>query len=67
MTSLNIKLGGVSDDSIVQEYKFRFVSGATPTVLTLPENVKGDIAVNANSVVEISIIDNYAVSQSWAV
>lgn len=56
-----------SDASIVQEYKFRFTSGATATTLTLPLEIKGDITVNANSVIEISVVDGYAVSQSWAV
>jgi hypothetical protein len=67
MASLDITLGGEIDASIVQEYKFRFTSGATATTLTLPEDIKGDITINANSVVEISIVDGYAVSQSWAV
>ena len=67
MDNLNITLGGELNPKVVQEYKFRFSSGAIATTLTLPEMVKGDIKIEANNVIEISIIDNYAVSQSWAV
>lgn len=67
MQSLDITLGGESDSSIVQEYKFRFTSGETATSLILPDTIIGDVEVIANSVIEISIIDNFAVSQSWAV
>lgn len=67
MASLSITFGGEQDKEIIQEYKFRFISGATPTTLSLPESVVGDITVDANCVVEVSIIDGYAVSQSWAV
>jgi hypothetical protein len=67
MASLSISFGGVPNASIVQEYKFRFTSGNAATTLVLPSDVKGDIAVPVNSVIEISVIDNYAVSQSWVV
>ena len=67
MATLEITLGAEVDTAVVQEYKFRFTSGATATTLTLPDSVKGNIAIEPNSVVEVSIIDNYAVSQSWAV
>jgi hypothetical protein len=67
MASLSISLGGSVNHEILQEYKFRFISGATATTLILPESVVGDITVDANSVVEVSIVDNYALSHSWAV
>jgi hypothetical protein len=67
MASLSISFGAVLNAAIVQEYKLRFISGDTATTLTLPESVKGDISVPANSVIEVSIVDNYAVSHSWAV
>lgn len=67
MSTLTIVFGGTVSNEIVQEYKFRFISGATATTLILPQTVNGDITINANSVVEVSIIDGYAVSQSWAV
>lgn len=67
MSTLTIVFGGTVSNEIVQEYKFRFISGGTATTLILPQTVNGDITINANSVVEVSIIDGYAVSQSWAV
>ena len=67
MASLSITLGGEVDRSVVQEYKFRFISGTTPTTLSLPENIIGEIAVEANSIVELSIIDGFAVCQTWGV
>lgn len=67
MASLSITFGGEADSGAVQEYQFRFISGAVATTLILPEAVKGDITVDANSVVEVSVVDNYAISQSWAV
>lgn len=67
MDLLYITFGGEPNTAIVQEYKFRFTSGATPTTLMLPNNVIGDIVVPANSVVELSIIDGFAVCQTWGV
>lgn len=67
MSSLAITLGGETNNSIVQEYRFRFTSGATATTLTLPADVIGDITVEANKIYEVSIIDNLLVSQSWEV
>lgn len=67
MASLSVTLGGEADSGAVQEYQFRFISGAVATTLILPDAVKGDITVDANSVVEVSVVDNYAISQSWAV
>lgn len=42
------------------EYIFSFTSGATPTVLTLPDTVKwaNELTVEANKRYEISIVDN---------
>lgn len=67
MASLDITLGGDADISVVQEYRFRFTSGATATTLTLPADVVGEISVEANKVYEVSILDSYLVSQSWEV
>lgn len=67
MASLDITLGGDADISVVQEYRFRFTSGATATTLTLPADVVGEISVEANKVYEVSILDGYLVSQSWEV
>lgn len=67
MTSLSVTFAAPIDTSVVNEYKFRFTSGATATTLTLPSTVVGDITIEANKVYEISVIDNYLVYQSWAV
>ncbi len=67
MASLSVTLAAPSDTSVVNEYKFRFTSGATATTLTLPSSIIGDITIEANKVYEISIIDNYLAYQSWAV
>lgn len=67
MASLEISLGGTLDNSIMQEYTFRFTSGATATTLVLPSTVIGDITIEANTVYEVSIVDNYLMYQSWAV
>lgn len=50
-----------------REYHFIFQSGATATVLTLPEGVKSDMAVEPNRIYEVSIVDNLLAWTSWAV
>lgn len=67
MVSLSVTFAASSDTSVVNEYKFRFISGETATTLTLPSSVIGEITIESNKVYEISIIDNYLVYQSWAV
>ena len=67
MASLSVTFSDPVALDIVKEYKFRFTSGATATMLTLPSTVVGDITVETNKVYEISIVDNYLVYQSWAV
>lgn len=48
------------DTAKVNEYSFTFISGATPTVLTLPSSVQwvNELTVEANKRYEISIVDN---------
>lgn len=67
MTNLEITFGGTVDDSIKQEYMFRFTSGSTATTLILPENVKGEISIDTNKIYEVSIVDNLLLSQSWEI
>ena len=67
MPALSVTFDGISNPDKVQEYRFRFTSGATPTTLTLPANVLGDITIEANRIYEVSILDGYLVSQSWEV
>ena len=67
MASLSITFSDPVSLDIVNEYKFRFISGATATTLALLSTIVGDITIEANKVYEISIVDNYLVYQSWAV
>ena len=46
---------------------FKFTSGATATVLTLPDSVISDLAVEPNRIYEVSIVDGYLAWISWAV
>ena len=67
MTSLTITLATPADANIINEYHFRFTSGSTATVLTLPNSVTmpSGFQVEASKVYEISIIDNYGTVSSW--
>ena len=49
------------------EYSFLFKSGENATVLTLPEQVKSDLAVEPNRIYECSIVDDLLAWMSWAV
>lgn len=51
----------------VAEYWFRFTSGATATVLSIPETIKTDIVVEPNTVYECSIVGDYMVFNDWSV
>lgn len=46
---------------------FKFTSGSTATVLTLPDSVISDLAVEPNRIYEVSIVDGYLAWISWAV
>jgi hypothetical protein len=61
--TLTIDLEKTTDSDLAryrQEYTFTFISGATPTVLTLPDTVKwaNELTIEANKKYEISIVDN---------
>lgn len=66
VTSLNLTLAA-GKDGVVNEYMFAFTSGATATVLSLPESVKTDIIVEPNTRYECSIVGNYMVFNDWSV
>lgn len=53
---------------VVNEYHFRFTSGTTPATLDLPVDVElpDSFSVDADTVYELSVIDNYGVFASWA-
>ena len=67
VTALTLTFNTPSDDNIMNEYHFRFTSGSTPTVLTLPSGVvmNTTLTPQANKVYEVSIIDNYGVWCEW--
>ena len=51
----------------VNEYHFSFVSGSTPTVLSLPVDVvmPDSFTINSDTTYEISIVNNLGVYASW--
>lgn len=65
---LNLSLAAIkmiyfNANEIMPEYKFQFTSGATPTVLTLPSDVKwaSSNVIEANHTYQVSIVNNIAV------
>lgn len=74
MASLDITLGAPANEAMMNEYIFMFNSGATPTVLTLPANVKFPSSVNiaANMHYEVNIVYNsnddayYGIIEGWS-
>lgn len=69
MASLSVALAAPTDGTIVNEYHFRFTSGAAATTLTIPGTVAqpDGFAVEANQVYEVSIVDGCMTAQGWAV
>lgn len=61
-TSLTITLAEAVS-GILNEYLFKFISGTTATILSMPESVKwyGENLIEANKTYIVSIIDNIAV------
>ncbi len=53
---------GAETPGIVNEYLIQFTSGATPTVVTVPEDVKwaSPLKIKANRIYQISIVNNLA-------
>ena len=66
ISSLIVQLA-TNNGSNYAEYHFTFTSGGSPTTLTLPENVKSDMAIEANRIYEVSIANNLLAWTSWAV
>ena len=58
-----------SDTSYVYTYHFIFRSGATPTVLNLPDSViyPDGFEIEANRIYEINIMENLLSYQSWPI
>ena len=75
MASLEIALGSPANADMMNEYIFMFDSGATPTVLTLPSNVKftSAVTIEANMYYEVNIVYNqtdqtyYGFIVGWAI
>lgn len=65
MTSLTITLATNVDSSILNEYMFEFVSGTTPTTLSLPSSIKwlnGEAPIiEQNKTYQVSIVNNLAI------
>lgn len=63
VSSLNITLAAITDTSVLNEYMFEFISGATATTLTLPNAVKWleTPTIKANKIYQCSIVDNIGV------
>lgn len=56
------------ESEIVNDYHFTFISGETPTVLTLPSGVvlpQGAGEIPANSIMEMSVVNNLVAFQRW--
>lgn len=64
LTSLTI-----TDPPATGEYTIVFTSGSTPTTTTIPSSILGleSFSAEANTLYEISVLDNRAVVGSWAV
>ena len=67
MSRLQISLSPPRDASRSNEYRFRFTSGDTPTVLSLPSGTVGAFTPQANTTYEVSICDGYLTYQAWEV
>lgn len=63
VSSLNITLAAITDTSVLNEFMFEFVSGATATTLTLPSSVKWleTPTIESNKIYQCSIVDNIGV------
>lgn len=67
VTALTVTLATPVNQNIVNEYHFRFTSGSTATVLTLPQSVTmpSDFSVEASKTYEISIVDGFGTVTEW--
>lgn len=63
VSSLSLTLATPSDQTILNEYMFEFVSGSTATSLTLPSTVTWatELVIEPNKTYQVSIIDNLGV------
>lgn len=63
VSSLNITLAAITDTSVLNEFMFEFISGATATTLALPNTVKWleTPTIEVNKIYQCSIVDNIGV------
>lgn len=63
VSTLNITLSAITDTSVLNEYMFEFVSGATATTLTLPSTVKWleTPSIEANKTYQCSIVNDIGI------
>lgn len=63
VSSLNITLAAITDTSVLNEFMFEFISGATATTLTLPNTVKWleTPTIEVNKIYQCSIVYNIGV------
>lgn len=66
MTALTLTLGAETS-GVANEYLFQFTSPATPTSLTLPDDIKfsEDLTIEANKIYQISILKGLGSVLSW--
>ena len=60
MTTLTVTLATPSDNDIANEFHFFFISGSTPTTLTLNDVLSDAYSIEANMKYEISVLENVA-------
>lgn len=63
VSSLNITLAAITDTSVLNEFMFEFISGATATTLTLPNTVKWleTPTIEVNKIYQCSIVNNIGI------
>lgn len=69
MAELALTLAEPADTGIANEYHVIFQSGATATILSIPDtiNVPAGFTVDANKIYELSIMEGCMLAQSWEV
>lgn len=60
MVTLTVTLATPSDDDIANEFHFFFISGSTPTTLTLNDVLSDAYSIEANMKYEVSILEGVA-------
>ncbi len=63
VSSLNITLAAITDNTQLNEFMFEFISGNIATTLTLPNSIKWleTPTIESNKIYQCSIVDNIGV------